>query len=512
MREIYQHAPVLIWLGEHNARRDFAGFTEMLQSAAAEYADAYEDLQQSRLHDLFCASAKPTKLTEWLLEVAQLPWFSRLWVRQEAALAIDRTFHLGQSSFKFEHLEAMMLLLDRYVYGNSEIHEPCKALLEDVRFSKVPTRMFKAAKMVRDLQSALSQHDFWIVKQNCTGLHTDPRDVIYGVCGLFEMPHLYGVDYRLPLGEVFRRFTLHCIKRHKTLAVLELLGNYLRSENSGQTEPQRREARPSWVPDFSLDSRTIYDYTKDPGRKVSCLSTEAIVLSESPTHTVRLKGIIVDILTATTEQALPSAGDDNRSWDSRRRTQVEKIVLEWEALASSLHSYPGGASIWIAFIETMLRGRNRLGTYLISAPIIRTMIPGFQQYSDINHEILLRFALPWYRKYCKGLLAPPSTGANATSKATDALADIFMKIAWFDNSSKRMFVTGKGYLGTGPSSVREGDVVCVFHGGRIPFILRPVADDPRGYFTCIGGVYIHGMMQGEVMSMPGLEAREITLL
>ncbi|KAL8918371.1 MAG: hypothetical protein Q9208_007390 [Pyrenodesmia sp. 3 TL-2023] len=51
-----------------------------------------------------------------------------------------------------------------------------------------------------------------------------------------------------------------------------------------------------------------------------------------------------------------------------------------------------------------------------------------------------------------------------------------------------------GRPGLAPRSARAGDVVCLFHGGDVPFILRPL---DSGRYTFVGEAYIHGIMQGE---------------
>lgn len=61
---------------------------------------------------------------------------------------------------------------------------------------------------------------------------------------------------------------------------------------------------------------------------------------------------------------------------------------------------------------------------------------------------------------------------------------------------KRPFVTGEGYLGMGPAEAAEGDVVVVFCGGRIPFVLRP-REGGEGVFEFVGEAYCDGVMDGE---------------
>ncbi|KAF8851069.1 hypothetical protein BDZ45DRAFT_602030 [Acephala macrosclerotiorum] len=41
-----------------------------------------------------------------------------------------------------------------------------------------------------------------------------------------------------------------------------------------------------------------------------------------------------------------------------------------------------------------------------------------------------------------------------------------------------MFLTEQGYLGLGQEGVRKGDIVCVFCGGDVPFLLRKSEKTP----------------------------------
>jgi hypothetical protein len=75
-------------------------------------------------------------------------------------------------------------------------------------------------------------------------------------------------------------------------------------------------------------------------------------------------------------------------------------------------------------------------------------------------------------------------------------------------NNRRFFRTEKGRLGWGPDQMREGDVVCVVNGGVVPLVLRAVGE--RG-IEVIGDAYIHGIMDGEVMSLD-IEEKDIVLL
>jgi hypothetical protein len=61
--------------------------------------------------------------------------------------------------------------------------------------------------------------------------------------------------------------------------------------------------------------------------------------------------------------------------------------------------------------------------------------------------------------------------------------------------NRRFFVTKKGYLGIGPTTLKEGDLCCVLFGATVPFILRKLGSQ----YLLVGECYIHGIMRGEVL-------------
>ncbi|KAB5523881.1 heterokaryon incompatibility protein-domain-containing protein [Coniochaeta sp. 2T2.1] len=71
---------------------------------------------------------------------------------------------------------------------------------------------------------------------------------------------------------------------------------------------------------------------------------------------------------------------------------------------------------------------------------------------------------------------------------------------------RALIVTSKGHFGLAPPCSKVGDVCSVFDGGIVPFLLRPIQSADmetqlRGDHRLLGEAYIHGVMQGEAVSM-----------
>jgi len=55
-------------------------------------------------------------------------------------------------------------------------------------------------------------------------------------------------------------------------------------------------------------------------------------------------------------------------------------------------------------------------------------------------------------------------------------------------------------MGLAPSETQDGDIVCIFLGAPVPFILREEQD----HFNLAGECYVQGVMRGKVISSLGI--------
>jgi hypothetical protein len=74
---------------------------------------------------------------------------------------------------------------------------------------------------------------------------------------------------------------------------------------------------------------------------------------------------------------------------------------------------------------------------------------------------------------------------------------------------KDLFVTEKGYIGLGHETCAADDIVCIFTGGEVPYIVR--AAGGRDDYTFLGECYVHGIMDGEAMG-GGVDFEQFTLV
>jgi Heterokaryon incompatibility protein (HET) len=70
----------------------------------------------------------------------------------------------------------------------------------------------------------------------------------------------------------------------------------------------------------------------------------------------------------------------------------------------------------------------------------------------------------------------------------------YLKYARYQLLGRKIFVTSQGYLGLGPQHLQTGDVVALFEGADLPYVLRT---RNNGGFELVGESYVHGIMNGE---------------
>ncbi|KAK5085250.1 hypothetical protein LTR05_004531 [Lithohypha guttulata] len=76
---------------------------------------------------------------------------------------------------------------------------------------------------------------------------------------------------------------------------------------------------------------------------------------------------------------------------------------------------------------------------------------------------------------------------------------------------RKFFSTKRGYMGWVPEGAQAGDRLCVFHGSRMPFVIRSVPDK-KDSFRIIGAAYVHGLMYGGAMAMGKGEDKMLSIV
>lgn len=76
----------------------------------------------------------------------------------------------------------------------------------------------------------------------------------------------------------------------------------------------------------------------------------------------------------------------------------------------------------------------------------------------------------------------------------------------------RPLLTSRGWVGRGPAGMREGDIIVILWGSRMPFVLRPCGDGGEEKYQLVGDAYVHGLMDGEFIQNGAVREEKVFCL
>ncbi|KAF4829834.1 Heterokaryon incompatibility protein 6, OR allele [Colletotrichum siamense] len=398
-----------------------------------------------------------------LTELLQRRYWKRMWVFQEIVLSRSATVYCGQHSARWDDFKRLDSISGRpFLWPGLEIRQ---GWIFDLRRALFGITQFcigrtEAGDMTNVLQPTRNLES------------SDPHDKLYALLGVCDSDPFPPPDYSKPARDVYIDFTKSIIGQDDDLSILLTAGPW---------NPENGEdiGLPTWTPDYrgmkGMDIRYFaashlgyFDATKGelPSQKASMHSSNPGSL---PTD-----GIILDVVTGTVNL---EAGEKSR-----------QRVLE-QIDPRGLGPHPTGKSQFEAFFETMifynikLHGGNGLNSSVRKENLIRLTV-GFIRELQLfyqgnrvheNNEVKdhMEFEIP-------------------SSELFDTAAEEYHRLFTTDpedlhwrreeyvlrteevtqGSLTSIFATASNYIGRGLTSIRDGDVIAVLFGCKLPVVLR----------------------------------------
>ena len=286
------------------------------------------------------------------LKLLQLPWWSRVWVVQEAALAKSATVVLGSVSIPWGLFFQFCRSYIKHLPPGACCHSSAawkmtSALWDDIVLMRLTVWSFYTVRAEMELPLSRPAHTafwkiLWLLRHKKA---TDPRDKVYSLLGLLysHRQPLLIPDYSMSTGETFSSCTEALIKFDDNLNAL--VGPRL-----------RQRGLPTWVIDFlpQEDSVSVLFFQNIFKRISSSIMFNACRMQQLSyslsASKLSLHGIDVDTVVCTA-----MAGEDGL---------VAQAFNEWETLAGLTDEhrasvYPSGCTPADAFWRTMIRDTIR---------------------------------------------------------------------------------------------------------------------------------------------------------
>jgi hypothetical protein len=380
------------------------------------------------------------------------PWFHRVWVLQEVALADVALVVCGSKCVPWANFPAWWAR--NIAYFDEEPEVPPTLAYDPV--------MTKRTSLMQQLQNTRRSQS------------TDPRDTIYALLGLLSPSERSKVlpDYLRPASQVFAETTADIILRDKSLKILSGIESHVEDSQSLISFEV-----PSWVPDWtqtcgitSLGLSNDYMEPYDAGGTPACDVTIQRSVSSKPS--LLCQGVRVDTIRWVGPVCpVKGLGEDLATtltlWSRGFRDfQTQCTSFRLRAEESRLES-------------TIKHSRGQFYVSTSNPPEVLSTIfaepaSTLEMYNQQQTDRRTGWVPPERLRFCLG---------------------------------RRMFITSQGLLGLGPAKTQIGDLVTVLLGAPVPMILRTHCDET---LTLVGECYVRGMMGGEGiahLNIPGHRCR-----
>ncbi|KAK3485259.1 uncharacterized protein B0T23DRAFT_389984 [Neurospora hispaniola] len=236
------------------------------------------------------------------------------------------------------------------------------------------------------------------------------------------------------------------------------------------------EQLPSWVPDWRSGLRNPFHYSlSDTTMFMACGPHRSVdMVPTTPASVLGLRGYLVD----TIEEVV---GTSTRNRWRGSIKFFEKLDKLW--MLSKQKNKP--------IYKTPARREEALWRVPIA-----DVAQDWQKDTTRDTRAKAGFALE-YQKWRRTLEdEKKATSTVCFLYELDADEGYYYRNATGKMIGMRLYLTKEGYMGMGPSNTQPGDVVVVFPGARVPFVLRPTDEDNT--FTYVGDAYCDGIMDGEI--------------
>jgi hypothetical protein len=469
MTQIYKSASkVLIWLGVWGPEVPHSlGLINMLSYAySATKGRNLEVVELKREMGNIGLPYSTHPAWENLVLLWGRPWFSRVWVMQEAAMAQHAVFLIGDEEIEYKHMIDASVMIDQADWSQAAVAKRNMSIMMIENYRQHEEDDVEERR-VRELKSTLLIM-LLAVRSRKT---TDNRDRVFAVLGLASdviSPKFPGginlkPDYTLSTGEVYLQTAQRLIQHSKNLVVLGAAG--LNTYQSAEVE-----GLPSWVPDWSLQGaphpltqRSLNDrYAATPHS--TCTSYFSGCGRE-----LFIEGHIVDIV--ATSRPAPDAEN------------AIAVLNSWIDLARNNKPFELANSD--EFMRTLIADQGLSGD-------------GVGMFEKLGFYEWLRIVMN-------------ANGHNISKEASrggavvdDMVAQVrFLRYEGLASeviSHRSFFITESGRMGVGGKETKDGDMVVLVKGAALTLVLRKAnleQGDAKEKWILIGESYVDGLVYGE---------------
>ena len=461
MRDIYQRSrSVWIWLGNSSNDSDLAlqklkEFATLFfehspgagMLATAETAAIILSPKNAQIY----GPPGSSTMNSWeaIMALLRRPWWNRTWIVQEATCPVQTTLFCGSEHAEWEHVfgtARLMAALDMFPEVDFHINV---TLAPFIRLSTIKTARRDKISAGLELTELVTLTSSMVCR--------DPRDRIYALVGIASdiAPGSLVPDYCKSIEEVYQDFVRFSRATSLPGHELDFLGslNIASSIYPEAVSEAGADEAPSWMPLWKPHVRVDPFAKFFQGKLGRVYSADGNAMSHIFLHDFKLhvKGFSFDQI-----QSLTEVSTDN---------QDPTFEMQWYRALPHTDLYRTGQSLREAGRHTLSADISKIGGrgHAVSRGDI----------IDFSYELV------------------QSSHLNSAGLEEKRSKRRTIKAA---TSGRRLMQTQRGAIGIAPAAAQVKDMICVFYGGSVLYILRKQRTLD---YTFIGECYVHGFMDGE---------------
>jgi hypothetical protein len=465
MPEVYSKAQrVLVWLGKPAPRdadvkacldtRNLFHVADKVSDLAIKVGPGFDPQNTPDL--------PPSNDPVWAVfsDVLRKNWYRRVWTLQESVLAKELMVYYGAYSLTWDEI---VRLVNVYCQVSVLRHRDDSKEGHRWRFDNIA--WITQYRQIFQQEPRKSIHFAHLLRTSMYKDSTNDKDRVFAVLGMADSKVRDAIkpDYSKSLRQIFIEAFRQVIL---TDPALHFLG--LPFERGGGAA---NHGLPTWCPDLTRWNGC--ETEMQPPRKRSKPAVYPSSIHISDDDRLHIIGFAADTVVAMSHAPFP--GHDIR--DPERRWRLIAAYYR-ESLALAKAAYSGDtpttevdpeAAHWRTLIANRHGGERNIST------------------EDAERG---------YRCY---FVRGSRAGQSPEEKK---LARTYSSVVLAACNRRKFFRTSGGRVGLAPDACQVGDVVCVFQGAEVPYLLRQNIDDDVGTsttFSFLGDCYVHGLMDSTIV-------------
>ncbi|KAH8204435.1 hypothetical protein TruAng_001351 [Truncatella angustata] len=408
------------------------------------------------------------------------PWFSRVWILQEMALATEDPIVAcgGKRASWSLFISAWTVLATRLFSEIGMVRpKPSDSGRGEEREQVVEVLAKLKIDVLNDMRNAVRKGTGESLRQllltSRSSESTDPRDKIYALLGMLrseDRDSYFVIDYQKPVATVYAEAVAHLFAKGDG-------PSFLSSMWLSGLEP-KIPGLPSWALDFSAQSAEVaidiscIDFNPPSPQSVSGPGAGAINgVAQDDVRTLKVEALPVDLvdevicLDKDFARCLTQLTDINQlAAKARTRCSAD------EGLDQVIGELAGSEPLW----RILISNKAWHSGYDV-AP---------DEYAAMYDELLTHC----FQAY--GQDPEPETVQTPTNEYLRCLRDKL--------PGRAFFTTTKGFIGLSTPVIRPGDEITIWFGATIPFVVRPIPRTQE-FYQLVSGAYVGGIMNGKMV-------------